>query len=252
MSVNPDNKKRPKTTVILAMTADGKIADRAKTAARFASNADKAHLESQIALVDGVIFGAGTLRAYGSSLPITNPNLLQQRQEFIKPLQPVHILVSASENLDDKERFFQQKIPRWRITCEGRSKELVSELSQDPRVNSRDLGGVNSLFERVIIGKFLPETNSFDWREILPQLQQLGIESLAVLGGGELVASLLAFDLIDELWLTVCPIIFGGRNSPTPVGGIGFLQSQGRKLQLLEVKQIDQEIFLHYKFLKDN
>ena len=83
MSINLDIKKRPKTTVILAMTADGKIADRTKTAARFGSNADKAHLESQIALADGVIFGAGTLKAYGSSLPITNPNLLEQRQDFI-------------------------------------------------------------------------------------------------------------------------------------------------------------------------
>ena len=232
MSINLDIKERPKTTVVLAMTADGKIADRAKNAARFGSNADKVHLESQIALADGVIFGAGTLKAYGSSLPITNPYLLQQRQEFIKPLQPVHILVSASGNLNPQQRFFQQAIPRWLLTTNYKSE--------------------TSVFERVIIGKFLKERNSFDWQTILPQFKQLGIEKLAVLGGGELVASLLSVDLIDELWLTVCPIILGGRNAPTPVAGIGFLQSQGKKLQLLEVKQIDQELFLHYKFLREN
>ena len=101
-----------------------------------------------------------------------------------------------------------------------------------------------------MIGKLLEDDYSFDWLAILPQFKQLGIEKLAVLGGGELVASLLSVDLIDELWLTVCPIIFGGRNSPTPVEGMGFLQSQGKKLSLLEVKQIDQEIFLHYKILR--
>ena len=104
-------------------------------------------------------------------------------------------------------------------------------------------------FTRVIIGELLSSSNSFDWRVILPQFKQLGINKLAVLGGGELVASLLSLDLIDELWLTICPIIFGGKDAPTPVEGVGFLQSQGKKLQLLEVKQIDQEIFLHYKII---
>ena len=286
MSVNLDTINRPKTTVILAMTADGKIADRTKAAARFGSDADKAHLEQQIALVDGVIFGAGTLKAYGSSLPITNPNLLGQRQDFMKALQPVHILVSASGNFNCQDRFFQQAIPRWLLTTEnegrrqeagGRSQHLdwVSGAtllrfpqprnapprgnlgtplgqkskvkSQKSKVKSQESKVKTSLFEQVIIGKFLEDNNSFDWREILPQLKKLGIDKLAVLGGGELVASLLSLDLIDELWLTVCPIIFGGKDAPTPVEGMGFLQSQGKKLRLLEVKQIDQEIFLHYE-----
>ncbi len=236
MSGNLDINNRPKTTVILAMTADGKIADRIKTPARFGSNADKAHLEAQIALVDGVIFGAGTLRAYGSSLPITNLNLLQQRQEISKPLQPVHIVVSASGNLNHQDRFFQQLIPRWLLTT-----ETGAVAWQD-----------NQRFERVIIGKLLKDNNSFDWQKILPELKQLGIEKLGILGGGALVTSLLSLDLIDELWLTVCPIILGGQNAPTPVEGIGLLQSQAKKLRLLEIKQIDQEIFLHYKLLKSN
>ena len=221
-------------TVILAMTADGKITDREQTSARFGSDTDKAHLEAQIALVDGVIFGAGTLRAYGCSLPITNPNLLQQRQKRMKRLQPMHIVVSASGNINHQDRFFQQPIPRCLLTTET---GVVSW--QD-----------NRKFERVIIGKLLEDNNSFDWREILPEFKQWGIEKLAVLGGGELVASLFSLDLIDELWLTVCPIILGGTNAPTPVEGMGFLQSQGQKLRLLEVKQIDQEVFLHYKIVK--
>ena len=256
MSGNLDIIKRPKTTVILAMTADGKIADRMKTPARFGSHADKAHLEAQIALVDGVIFGAGTLRAYGSSLPITSPHLLQQRQEEIKrgqkpfkSLQPVHIVVSASGNLNPQDRFFQQSLPRWLLTSENAGRRTGYPITLKCQHLQR-ADGETSVFERVIIGKLLQESNSFDWREILPQFKQLGIEKLAVLGGGELVASLLCLDLIDELWLTVCPIIFGGRNAPTPVEGFGFLQSQGKKLQLLEVKQIDQEIFLRYKLDK--
>ncbi len=223
--------QRPQTTLILAMTADGKIADKQRSAARFGSIADKNHLEKQIALADGVIFGAGTLRAYGTSLSITNPELLQWRQEQHKPLQPVHIVCSASGKFDSQLKFFRQPIPRWLITT-----EIGAKLWQ-----------YKPEFERVLViesSKTKPNYNH--WEVTLNRLKQLGINKLAILGGGELVASLFQENLIDELWLTVCPLILGGHNSPTPVAGIGFFQSQGIKLQLLEVIQIEQEVFLHY------
>ena len=107
---------RPHTTIVLAMTADGKIADRNGSPARFGSVRDKEHLERQIALADGVIFGAGTLRSYGSSLAITNVRLLQERKEKNLSLQPIHIVASVSGKLNPEARFFQQPIPRWLLT----------------------------------------------------------------------------------------------------------------------------------------
>ena len=70
-------KNRLHTTVILAMTADGKIADYQSSAARFGSINDRTHLEQQVSLADAVLFGAGTLRAYGSTMSVSNPLLLQ-------------------------------------------------------------------------------------------------------------------------------------------------------------------------------
>lgn len=223
---------RPHTTTILAVTADGKIADYTRSAARFGSATDKAHLESQISLVDGVIFGAGTLRAYGTSLPISNTKLIQSRQNRGQSLQPIHIVVSASGKIDSGLKFFQQPIPRWLLTTKDNS-----QLWQN-----------NNLFDRVIVGK-TNSKSSFEWSEILAQLFNLGIEKLAILGGGELVASLLAIGAINEIWLTVCPVIFGGVTAPTPVAGKGWLQSEGIKLDLLEVKHIGQEVFLHYRVI---
>ncbi|MDJ0535395.1 MAG: RibD family protein [Xenococcaceae cyanobacterium MO_207.B15] len=224
-------KERPQTTVIIAITADGKIADKKGSAARFGSIADKKHLEKQIALADGVIFGARTLRAYGTSLPITNPELLHNRQAQQKPLQPVHLVCSVSGKFDPQLQFFHQPIPRWLITTQTGAK-LWQHQPEFDRILVTDLSNT--------------KPNHHHWEVTLNRLKQLGLNKLAILGGGQLIASLFQENLIDELWLTICPLILGGENSPTPVAGIGFFQSQGIKLQLLEVVQIEQEVFLHY------
>lgn len=225
---------RPYTTVILAMAADGKIADRTRAAARFGSTADRAHLETQIAAVDGVVFGAGTLRAYGTTLRVSSPELLDQRIAQGKAPQPVQIVCSRSANLDPTCGFFLQPVPRWLMTTwEG------AELWQGH-------GG----FERILIMETLQ--HGIDWVTAFQKLPALGLKRLAILGGGQLVASLLAHGLIDEFWLTVCPLILGGVEAPTPVEGPGFLASMAPRLELLSMQVVEQEVFLHYRILKES
>lgn len=223
--------KRPKTMVILAMSADGKIADVQRSPARFASGADKAHLEKQISQVDAVLFGAGTLRAYGTSLPVSTPQLLRERQQRQQSCQPIHIVCSRSGKIDLSWRFFTQNLPRWLLT------------TSLPYAESLERGEFRG-FEKVLV---VPtEGESIHWLDTLGQLHDLGINKLGVLGGGELVASLVAKDLIDEFWLTVCPLILGGKSAPTPVDGNGLMAQAGRKLKLLTVETVEEEIFLHY------
>ena len=231
---------RPQTIVVLSMTADGKITDRLYSPARFGSQVDKLHLEKQISLVDGVIFGAGTLRSYGTTLLITNLELLQARQKRSQPSQPVHIVCSASGKLDPNLRFFRQPVPRWLLTTSTGAK-----LWQGKNEFERILILINSQNDQST------EIKSLKWLETLAELKQLGIDKLAILGGGQLVASLLAVDAVDELYLTVCPLILGGQNTPTPVEGQGWLQEQGLKLELIKVNQIEHEVFLHYTVIKE-
>lgn len=227
---------RPHTTVILAMSADGKIADKQRSPARFGSAADKAHLEAQIALADGVIFGASTLRAYGTTISITNPQLLQARKARLQTPQPVQIVVSATGNLATNLRFFRQKLPRWLLTTKQGAKfwQNLAKTSLEQAHFAR------------IIAINTADNNSLNWLEALGELQKLGLTKLAVIGGAELVASLIAVDLIDEFWLTVCPIILGGRDAPSPVAGIGFTEERAKRLKLLEVRQLEDEVLLHY------
>ncbi|MFP4007281.1 MAG: RibD family protein [Spirulinaceae cyanobacterium] len=219
-------KIRPHTTVVVAMSADGKIADRDRSAARFSSSRDRAHLEAQIAQTDAAIFGAGTLRAYHTSLPITNPEYINQRRDRGQPPQPIHIVCSASGNLDPSWRFFSQPFPRWLLTSPDKARRWQNTAA----------------FDGIVTADY-----PFDWSKVLQQLATLGIQRLAILGGGQLIGALISQNLIDEFWLTLCPLILGGENAPTAVEGEGFWAENAKSLQLLSVDPVENEIFLHYR-----
>jgi riboflavin-specific deaminase-like protein len=214
------------------MSADGKIADKTRSRTTFSSEHDQKHLEYQVSLADAVLFGAGTLRAYGTTRSVVDPHLKHARKQRQQPSQPVQIVVSASGNLDPKMRFFRQPVPRWLLTTSDGAKLWDKYPDQ---------------FERILIAQM--QNGSFDWLTVFNQLQELGLQRLAILGGGQLVASLLALNLVNEIWLTVCPVIVGGESAPTPVEGEGFFSKNALNLELLNAETKGQEIFLHYRCL---
>lgn len=220
---------RPYTTVVLAMSADGKIADYERSPARFSSLADKLHLEEQIAAADAVLFGAGTLRAYGTTMRVFESQLIQQRYQQKLPPQPLQIVVSATGNIDRQLRFFRQPVPRCLLTTSS---------GAQPWQNTSE-------FEQIIICDTSTKSK-IDWKDAGQKMSALGLNRLTVLGGGEIVAAMLTADLIDELWLTVCPLLLGG-NAPTPVEGVGFTEAIAPRLELISAKVIASEVFLHYR-----
>ncbi len=226
--MNRPSLNRPHTTVVLAMTADGKIADE-NSQASFGSAADYQHLEHQVAAADAVLVGAATLRAGQTAMRVQDSELIQSRRDQGKPEQPAQIICTRSGQLDTEMPFFTQQIPRWLLTTQSGATFWQEQ----------------SYFDQILIHETAEK--SVDWNPAFAQLQALGIEKLAVLGGGEVVAALLAADLIDELHLTVCPLLLGGGERPTPVGGPGFMVNAAPRLKLLNLQQIDQELFLHYQ-----
>jgi 5-amino-6-(5-phosphoribosylamino)uracil reductase len=225
--MNRPSLHRPRTTVVLAMSADGKIADE-HSQATFGSQADYAHLERQVAAADAVLVGAATLRAGGTAMRVQSPELIQARLEQGKSEQPPQIICTRSGQLDPELPFFRQPIPRWLLTTPSGADAWQP-----------------SQFEQILVHETAEQ--SVDWNAALAQLKVLGIENLAVLGGGEVVAALLAAGLIDELYLTVCPLLLGGVDRPTPVGGPGFALADAPRLSLLDMQQMGQELLLHYK-----
>ncbi|MBE9139639.1 RibD family protein [Nodosilinea sp. LEGE 07088] len=211
------------------MSLDGKIADTRRGAARFSSLADLAHLEARVAAADGVLFGGGTLRAYGTTLSVRNPDLVAQRRQRGQPEQPRQLVWSPSGNLNPQMRFFRQPVPR----------ELITTVAGAQRWNAAQFQRVWKVPEA--------QTTPWDWPWILAQLRESGIETLALLGGGGLAAALLCCHCVDEIFITVCPLILGGATAPTPVDGVGFLAAIAPRLELLSNQTLGDEVFLHYR-----
>ena len=76
-----------------------------------------------------------------------------------------------------------------------------------------------------------------------------GVRSLLVEGGGALIAQLLEVDLLNELNLTLCPLLIGGRGGPSLVDGAGFDAHTMRRLQLCQHQVVGDEIYLRYRVL---
>ena len=71
------------------------------------------------------------------------------------------------------------------------------------------------------------------------------MQRLLVEAGGDLLFQFLAADALEELYVTLCPLLIGG---PTPslVAGSGFFAAELKRLQLLSSQVEGDEIFLHY------
>lgn len=218
-----------KTTLVLAMTADGKISDAQKSPPKFGSKRDYAHLEEQMALADAILVGSGTLKDGGEIVLVTNPTLIQARTDRRQDPQPIQIICSGSGKIDRELPFFSQPITRWLITTQSGAKDWL-DLDK---------------FDRVLVCE--ATDRQIDWDMVASQLVALDINNICFLGGSGLAASLFAANFIDELWLTICPFIYGGKDAPSPVSGAGFIPESAPRLELLSVDRVEQEIFLHYR-----
>jgi 5-amino-6-(5-phosphoribosylamino)uracil reductase len=219
------------TTVVMALSIDGKISSVDPAAPRVTSPADQFHVEYQASLADLLLQGAGTIRAEGRGMTIHNPELLAARAVRRQSQQPIVCVVSQSLALSPDLPFFQQDLDRWILTTRlGLERNPYPELHRVARL--------------IDVGE-----TEIDWDLAYAYLEQQGIHKVVALGGGHLTASLLKARRVDDCWLTIWPLIYGGKNTPTPVEGEGFDPHQIPPVELIESRQIGSELFLHYRVI---
>ena len=74
------------------------------------------------------------------------------------------------------------------------------------------------------------------------------VKRLLCEGGGELNDALFRAGLVDEIHLTICPKIFGGRRAPTIAEGRGFAKLvHAAQFELRSTRRVRDEQFLVFR-----
>lgn len=220
--------KRPFVFVNMAMTADGKIASANRAVSSFASRRDHDHLLELRATADAVMAGARTVDLAKINL---GPGPAQYRRRRVRNGRAeynVRIIVSRLGTVKPSAEIFKHRFS-----------PIIILTTR--RVNEHKLKQLRDLADEVrIFG-----TKEINFEEALQWLfEEYKIRRLLCEGGGEVNDALFRAGLVDELHLTICPKIFGGRTAPTIAGGVGVPRlAQAARFQLKSLKRIGDEVF---------
>jgi len=221
--------RRPRCFLNVATSLDGKIASSRRELPGFASRADRRMMDRIRARADAVLVGAGTLRAADFPLRIRSAALRKERLASGRPEQPLNILLSSTLAVPLKGRFLRSPDTR-RLVVTTRSAPPSRVLSLRGRA------------EVLVLGR-----NEVSLPLLMRKLHALGIRELLLEGGGETNAAFFRHHLVDEIYLTLCPVVIGGAASPTPADGRGFSPEEFIHFRLVSLRREGGEIFLHYR-----
>ena len=219
----------PFVLVNMAMTADGKIATANRTASSFGSAHDHEHLLELRATADAVMCGARTADLNDINL---GPGVAKFRRVRIRHGLAefnLRILVSGSGSINPSAEIFKHRFAPIIILTTRRA-------------SAKQLATLRTLADDVKIcgAKDINFPAALGWLKT-----EWGVKRLLCEGGGELNDAMFRAGLVNELHLTICPKIFGGRNAPTISEGAGFgILSLAANLKLKSTRRVGDEMFL--------
>lgn len=181
---------RPKVTLKLATSLDGRIATASGESQWITSEASRAMVHAMRAAHDAVMIGAETARA-------DNPSLLA-RTDPPATRQPLRVVVTS--RLD---------IPLEGKLLDGASPLVVFSAERANPAKHAILEAAGARVEQVASG-----ANGLDMGAVLERLGALDVESVLVEGGGKLAASLVAAGAVDRLEWFRAPMLLGAEGRP--------------------------------------
>jgi riboflavin biosynthesis pyrimidine reductase len=210
-------------------SVDGGATDGGK-AGGLAGPGDRAVFSLMRHAADVILVGAATVRIEnysGAQLPVAARQARQRRGQAEVP--PIAV-VTRSGDLDPSALLFTRtEAPPLILTC--------SRSFDD---TCRRLGSVAE-----VIDASGPQSDSVDGATVLTILAGRGLFRILAEGGPLFLGLLIEDDLLDELCLTIAPILVGGA-SKRIVTGVGHVHTKMRRAHLLA----DDEGYLYTRYVK--
>lgn len=216
----------------MAISADGKIASANRRVSSFGSSEDHARLYQLRARADAVMTGASTVNEEDVDLNSGGVRFQRLRKRRRLRAENVRVIVSGRGRVRPQARVFRE--PGGPI--------LILTTQQAPPKS------VKALEERGAIVKAFGQ-HQLDWPAAMEWLRKTWrVRHLLCEGGADLNDSLFRSEMVDEVRVTLCPLILGGRNAPTLSEGLGFpTLREAFRLQLARVEKNDSEFFLTFE-----
>ncbi len=202
-----------------AMSLDGKIATRAFDSKWISSEKSREQVHRLRGIVDAVMVGVNTVIQ-------DNPELTA-RAGAIR--QPLRIVVDSQGNTPLTAKLLRQP---------GRTLLATTSAIELLKANQYEEAGAEVLL--------LPPRNGLvDLPALLKELGQREVTSVLVEGGGTLLGSLFDLKLVDKVLAFVSPIIIGGREAISPVGGRGVARvERAVRLRRVRVEQFGEDVLI--------
>jgi 2,5-diamino-6-(ribosylamino)-4(3H)-pyrimidinone 5'-phosphate reductase len=223
---------RPFVLINMAMTADGKIATANRTVSSFGSKRDLEHLYEVRATADAVMNGARTVEMNNVKMGPGGRRFRELRRRNGLSECNLRVIVSGSGSIDPNAMIFKHRFS-----------PIIILTTQ--RISKRKLDRLRSLADEVIVCG----DREIDFGLALRRLRkEWNICRLLCEGGAKLNSGLFDAGFVDEVHVTLCPKIAGGRTAPTIAEGGGRLDlANAKRLQLASVEQFYDELFLVYR-----
>jgi riboflavin-specific deaminase-like protein len=214
-----------------AMTADGKLAPATRHFEPFAGPRDRENLLELRATADAVMAGARTVDLDRVNMGPGPARFRRKRLQRGLAEYNLRVIVSGHGSINPKAEIFQHRFSPI-IILTGES------------IGEKKLRQLQSLADEVkVVGK-----DGVDFEAAFRWLREKwNVKRLLCEGGGEVNGAVFRAGLVDELHLTISPVIFGGRNAPTLADGPGVERlAQAARLRLVSMKRVAADLFLVY------
>lgn len=225
----------PFVTINVASTVDGKLAPHTRRFIPFSSPRDQRLLFELRTEADAVMSGARTVDLGLVDLGPGPARYREMRRRQGLPEYNLRVVVSGSASLNPKAEIFRHRFSPIIV--------LVSQRAEERKVQQ---------LKRVADDVKICGRDDIDFVEALRWLaQEWNVRRLLCEGGGEVNAGLFRQGVVDEVYWTVAPLVFGGRNAPTMADGEGITEvNDATRLRLKSLKKVGDELFLVYRVRK--
>lgn len=191
---------RPWVALNMIASVDGASADTEGRSGALGGPADHQVFHALRAAADVILAGAGTVRAENYGTPKVAPQLQDLRRERGQAPLPRLAVLSASLRLDPGARLFREAPAGQSPVVLTSEAALATEPSATAGRRLAEVADVHAVGRDLV-----------DWDEVMRVLHDdLGTRILLVEGGPNVNGQLVAHDLVDELCLTLSPVLLGG------------------------------------------